>query len=343
MCQVIFILFITLFSSSSLMASQYSFGLNYQFQDVSEELDLASGLFRNEYSGQTSTMTFVGDGMKDNYDLSLSLKRSETDYGNVFVNDAGMNEVPLENISENTVEYDTTVNAKWRVGAGYSLILNQSVPLSRKYFKEYSTSLGVEKSFYNDTTILGINQNYSDQERPSNYYRDANALPTASATTIIRRQSQMYWDQIISEYVKLNSNLLYSQKTEERPRNYGISQKLGVAFNDQLFGKIGYSYLTEDKGDPLLNDQGYFENQVYSAEVIFEPIFDTLLSFSYDLIIETNEDPRTDAKSRVGVDQYGMAVDYTWDKYTSFLKLNAVQSNTNVEIFTVSGGLEWVI
>ena len=75
----------------------------------------------------------------------------------------------------------------------------------------------------------------------------------------------------------------------------------------------------------------------------FEPVYDLLLSASYNLVIEKETDSRRSYVRQVGSDQLGARIKYAFQKFDVSVDGAYRLTNENVDEFSIGGAFTWNI
>ncbi|MBK9294945.1 MAG: hypothetical protein IPM57_10995 [Oligoflexia bacterium] len=223
------------------------------------------------------------------------------------------------------------------VGTGFFGHISQSPYQTQGALIEY------EKSFFNKTTLIGGQYSFFDQKKPEDYFNDRDGFFKARPLIVNANQALIYYEQVLSEKLKLRTQISTAHKIQERPRNYGGEVKLGYAFTNKLFGTLASSYFWEPNNQPLLNERGYFQAYINQLELTVEPIYDFFVSLSYGFSAEIESDPRSQTTTQVGFDQYSLGLKYNLKSVSVFVSSAYALSNSLTSSTKVSGGLSWAL
>ncbi|MBF0209179.1 MAG: hypothetical protein HQK53_20155 [Oligoflexia bacterium] len=208
--------------------------------------------------------------------------------------------------------------------------------LSKSDYPEEQLANAATFFFNHKTTNLTLGYKYLRQGRPAATFLDKESFARMRRpTTVSNHTFNSEVEQVLSSRIKSNLRMAYTPESIERPANYLIGNKWGMALGDSLFTKLGYA-LNFEGHQRLKNERGYFRNHMLESEVTIEPVYDLLLSVSYDLIVENERDPRDQGHTRVAVDQYGVGVRYLWNGFLAtslqgaYFVTNTKESGVNV-------------
>lgn len=263
------------------------------------------------------------------------------------VNSAGLiipNEKKDKKLSETSygTKEETWLNSSVTVAKGpWSVTLGGEKNITYSPFGSYTLNNLLSYSFYNQTTIVSLASTYSKKNRPFSLYTTPMATIGFRPTTLYEKTATLAVEQTLTELDKVKMSLGFKDQTKERPQNYSIGTRWAHAFSDRLYGKLGYTFARERQNVPLKNERGYFTKHIAETEATIEPIYDLLVSVSYDMIVEDEKDPRMGIKKRVGADQFGLGVKYLWNSYlTTNLRSSYLITNKEQKSFSGYGGIE---
>jgi hypothetical protein len=315
--------------------------LNFSNESVNESLELVSRTLANTYNRQTLYSRYDMMGINRKLDLGVGLTYTRTDYSKFYVRDSSANIVPLT--SNNKKIYESSVDSSLLYQRGtWAYILGLGLPIDQTYFEQHSFNTGVIKSLYRKSTLLSLNYRKIIFNRPATYFRDPETFVIKAQARKISTDTLTFdWEQILSEKLKTKNGLGYTLESEERPSNIFGFTKWAFAITPTVFSKLNYRLAKEITSDELKNDRGHLTNHVFNAELSWEFIYDWIGSFSYSLVREDEYDPRTLAKRRTGVDQYGASLDYAAGKTLWSLAYSQTETNTKIKATQISLGLTW--
>lgn len=339
MCKIV-LSALLLFSFNSFSYTKLS--LDMVNESRNEALQLAQTDLYNQLDTQTFQLSADIYELVPKLELQVGLTRTEISPQNVYINLENNISVPIGNES-------SVFNNSFQLSSTYTIddlsySANISMPLNKEYFYSRSYGLGIEKSFYNRSTLVGATFSNNRMWSPQSYFTDPVTFKKKQ-TPLINSNNyySLYLDQTLSQKDKMRVTFGHQEKNKIRPAHYLAALKYGHAFENGFFVKLGHSYVFEEKSDALFDSTGYLNNHNTSVEVSYEVNYDLLVSASYDLIVENGEDPRFDSEFRVGVDQYGLGLSYELSDYLLNIQASLVNSNTDVNIVNVSGGVSWTL
>ena len=113
--------------------------------------------------------------------------------------------------------------------------------------------------------------------------------------------------------------------------------------NGGVFGSMLSTPIINPPQSAILGMHNIVERPVVEhGEVVVRPIM--YVALSYDLLVETEEDPRIGSKNQLGVDQYGVGLHYQWDqKLKTVIKGAYVRTNQDGEGLNILGSVTWTL
>ncbi|MDZ4678166.1 MAG: hypothetical protein SGI74_11740 [Oligoflexia bacterium] len=272
--------------------------------------------------------------------IASSVTVLQPDYSSYIVRDRQGNERRLSEIGKKrTQEYQGMAHLTLATSS-HSANLRVTSSLSDSPFKMQKIDLSFEEGFFNKSTLLGVEYSYQQQVQPLSYFIDRDLATKARAVTINTSSIALYYEQIISKKMKNLVKTTSTQRLGERPRNFGIEDRLGYALTRHIYLQGMAGYISEDEQSALHDERGYFNLAKGELAVTYEPIYDLLLSVSYGLLIESEYEPRTDTKTKVGTDQYGLGFQYSYGDWR-FQLTGAYYVAQIANGGSVLGGITW--
>jgi hypothetical protein len=240
----------------------------------------------------------------------------------------------------------STINGSFLYGwlRTLSLGFNAGSSLQTDIFRSSNFSTFLKMDLFKSTSILTFTYQYRYNEFPENYYSDPIDFQIKAYPNQVTSNQYIFdWQQVISERVKTVVNYLYEQDNELRPSRWDLKLASALAVSNSVFAKLSYVYGKENTNEELKNDVGYLSHQTYGVELTFEPVFEMLVSLSYDLDVEIEDNPKTSTKTQNAFDQFGLSLFYTIDHIAPYFKTSYAKSNKDDENWTVSGGFQWIL
>ncbi len=320
--------------------SSYTIVSEFDSSVVREPLALTSQSTGEQSRTYSASLGFKLNGLEQYYTAQTLLKTTRPDYSTTVLHNSSM--VPQSMSNPNDLEYNIDFQLGWSKGPrgisfGYISGINESP------YKLDFGSLRYFESFYEKSTILEIELRMLSQKSPDDFFVDRDFKVKERPQRIHASEAILGWEQIISEKYKLRLQARAGQRKEDRPPQFGYSLGQAYAFSDQFFAKLNLEHVQESRNASLQNERGYFSASSARAEFTIEPIYDFLLSASYALGVEFEEDPRVNSKTRIGSDQYGLGARYSTGAFVFDLSGNYTVTNSPTRSLSIKGGLQWTI
>lgn len=287
-----------------------------------------------------STIGLSTDKMGKGFSIDSRMILDTPDYSSVLLrNNTGAN-TTLNSPNKN--EYQAELKLNW-AKTTHTASASYFGHLSSSPFETRGVSLEFIESFFEKTTMTGIQTTYFDQKRPTDFFLDKDLFYKKRPTEIHAFEMAGTLEQVLNERSKILAKISTSKKYEERPRNYGGEIKGAYALTSRSFASLKTGYYGESMAETLQNERGYFSAFISQAELTLEPIYDFWVSFSYGLSIERENDPRILTSTQVAIDNYGMGLRYLYKDIIFDLQGTAGFSNALTNSYKVSGGISWVL
>jgi hypothetical protein len=119
-----------------------------------------------------------------------------------------------------------------------------------------------------------------------------------------------------------------------------MALKQAYAATDRLFLR-GEVAATSELRSGLKNERGYFSLRSGELGLTYEPVVDLLLSTSYAVVAEREEDSRSGRRVQVASDQYGLAAQYRRGSWTVGSRASYRIANTGLEETGLEGSVAW--
>lgn len=328
-----------LFSGKALAFSQ-KLSSEFEVKNTRQPLGVFGIERSSKVKNQNLQLGYEAEGIKKYYYSSLFFTANDPDYTDLkIVNEEG-NEEPLTGTSA----LETKVSATFGIQKNthnFNIGINSFIDDAP--YKDKGISFTFEESFYNRTTIFGLNASFTKYYRPTSYYLAQDYQLIKRPSEVNGNTSSIYLIQALSDRIKIRVDAVTAQRIEERPRNIGLKIKSGFVLSDILYGKLSAGHIRELKSMDLKNDRGYFQVTESEAELIFEPVFDLLLAFSYQLAIEREDNPGTGEILQVGTDSFGLGANYLMGKTELYSKMLYSKTNSKTEDVVFNMGMSWEI
>lgn len=335
---------ILLLESKQSLAVTQTVTATLQSQDLTGNIDPGNLTGPTQLSELTQSLRYKLDDLESLPSLTISggLDRVQPDYSSYLVTERDGTQVPLSDLTPDVPAYAGALNLDWTSGS-HNASLAWAGALTQSPFALQSLTLGYAESFYNKTTTVGARFTYFTLDQPDDFYIDENLVTEERPTLIHGTEAVAYVDQVFTERWKGDLELMSGTRVEDRPRNVGATLKQGYAVTDRLFGQLAFTRIAELTSEPLLNERGYFSLDAAELTFTVEPVVDLLLSASYGLVVEGENDPRSGRQAQVGSDQYGLGAQYRRGAWSWESKAGYRVTNTGLYDLGIEGGLSWQI
>ncbi len=294
----------------------------------------------HDYSAEVSTLSTTLEyaskrfGPFQNY---FNLRADQVDYSDYIIIDQFAAESRLSDIVDHDLEYyvdNTFEYSKYGLTVGISLFGH----VSESPFKTRGAALRITQDFYNKTSTIGGELTLSRTDMPINF-----SATDQRPTHIDLDYTKIFYQQVLGPSSKVRLNLITGRRKQDRPRNYGVIGEYGHAISDALYSQLKLAYIKESQRSELLDERGYFSLASAQLLLTYEPVYDLLLSASYSLCRETEDDPRTHNRNQVGVDTYGMGIRYLLNEFEVEVMGALGRSNTLAKDYSLAGGIKWLL
>ncbi|MEZ4750901.1 MAG: hypothetical protein R3B54_09855 [Bdellovibrionota bacterium] len=299
----------------------------------------------NRRYGVSTLSEVVGyraEGIARYFNVDAAITLSQPDYSSVLIRDAQQNEKLLSELAGIRNELSASLGAEYQQGAdSVSLIWSGSVSESPYAFQ--SLEANYRRSFFNQSTQLGMSAIYLRQHAPESYYLDPNFVTKKRPTRINGVEMKLLGEQTLSSKWKVGAEVSLSQRLEERPPHVAIAIKQSYALTSRIFANLQFNYASELRSVSLKDERGYFRNLGGQVGLTVEPWYDVLISAGYGILLEDEEDPRTGRWVQVAGDQYALGLRYRLARLEFRIEAAHVRTNTRVENVSGSGGVRWTL
>jgi hypothetical protein len=306
LCSLIFILW---------PALSWGFGsefyTQYQMQSTINQPVTTTSSAASQMKRTDQTYEYRAQNIGDLVSVATGVTVSQPDYSTYLVRNRLGVEKKLSDTVKSSNEFQGTALLTLAKGShtgtiGYSGSLAET-PLPMQKF-----DLSYEEGFYNKSTLLGAEYTYQQQEQPLSYFIDRDFKTKTRAETVNTSVVGLYYEQILTSRLKNRVKASTAHRLGERPRNYGLEDRLGYALTRRIYLQGAAAYVKEDTNEALVDERGYFTLTRGEVSATYEPIYDLLISASYALSVEQENEPRSDTQTKVGTDQYGLGVQYAY-------------------------------
>lgn len=237
------------------------------------------------------------------------------------------NQKDLHPKGTNAIEVGGSSTLSYQKGA-YSSRIGLSYPLADNYLKKYGVDTSHEVDFFNKSTILGVQYKYLVEKRPENYFLDFDFLVKKRIDTVNAHEISIFYEQVLSESLKLRFRPLSILRPEERPLAYGGEILASYAPSYSHFLKAKAAFLEENRTQ-LKNERGYFKYLSLSGAWDYEINYKNLVGLYYAYQKESEDNPRNLSKRSLGLDIIGATYERKISSYT--LRGDVEYARTNLK------------
>ncbi len=227
------------------------------------------------------------------------------------------------------------VNAEFSVAQTVS----QSPISEKKYALELNSHL-----LYS-TAEIGYLIEHVHSDLPFNTYLDTvtfknNLKPNHVSTN----KSTFHYEQIFTDNLKSRVELIYSNRSAERPSHFGAQVKNFYAFDNQKSVRFDVGALAENQNESLpINQYGYYKMSWGELRYQHSLTYNWLIAPSYGIISEIENSPWVNSVTQLATDVYGLQMQYLASGWQANLKYEYSQSNNTAKSEQFIGGIVWDI
>ncbi len=280
--------------------------------------------------------------------LNANATNSKNDYSGVIITSSDGKKSPLSESfdrSESTLEAGAELKR-----ANHTVTVSYGKTITDSPYAFHGYSLAYNKSFYTNATIAGADYYGSQQKSPLTFYDDpSDGFHSKSRPTFTTARRVVLWlEQTLSDKWKTQGRFLEGQRSD-RPQHLGLEWRNSYAVHDRWFTRLDTGFLSEQRGQKLRNERGYFDVYWLEAQLAYEPIYDFLVTLSAGSTVEREEVPwdRDDQghtrKNQFGLDTFGLRLNYKSNRWNAGLQALSGKSNTSYRSSTYSGNFIWEI
>ncbi len=326
--------------ASPALALQQSVMTAYTMTEVSGSPSLSSGLAASPVGTSQESLNYRIDGIQKYFNYAGGVSVRQPNYGNFIVRDRTGQEHTLRELGNtgNEIASDQTIEA---VVGDHRATLGWSGLLSASPLGYHALNASYQHGFFGKSTLLGVQLTYLNQQQPETYFIDRDLRSRSRPRVIHGNEAVVTLDQVLSERWKMSLDLSTAERTEERPRNIGVTLGQAYALANRLTVQGRARRFAELRGQSLKNERGYFTMSQGEIGLIYEPVYDLLVSASYGLGVESEHNPDTGIDQIAASDQYGLGVKYSFRDYEILAQGSLNQGNTSYQSSSFTGGFTW--
>ncbi|MES3037465.1 MAG: hypothetical protein V4736_06105 [Bdellovibrionota bacterium] len=345
-----------IFSLLSLFVFQNAFAQGVLSTVVSQAGKTNAGFESEERPGYTQTqITAQSPKFLKNHQVSLitTISKLETSDVNLLQKDGS-----TKKLSESYDGSEVSADLEWRgFFAEYQVALRGGKTLfgqasvcrncssvidsTESPYARTSWGADFQKTFYNQTSVLGTKYNHQDMNQPESYFTNR-ALQTERRPERLTEQGwEAYYEQMWTSIYKTRLALLGGRKSQERPGYTGAELRHMVVLLPRVSARLDTGMLSEKASQAHNDSRGKFDVVWAEPSLIFEPVYDWTITAGYGFVQETETERQDERELRTGTDIYSLGTEY----HDSGLKWVATarwtDGNTDQKNFFGSGGVEW--
>lgn len=265
----------------------------------------------------------------------------QPDYSDILVRSAEGIESPLSDLIQRRSQFDLSLGVERNHGQDF-FFLSGGTPLSDAPFPTQTVGGKYVRGFFEKTTQVGVELTYLNQKQPESFFIDRDFKTKERPQSVNAYEAALSYEQVLTENWKILARVAVSQRIEERPANISTNIDPAYAVTDSFFLRAGLRFAQEQE-QGLKNERGYFK--AYGAWIGggVEPVYDLVISASYGVLIESENEPRTRSFTELASDHYSLGLAYSFSLFE--FKLNGSYSiaNTQASSLAFSSGVTWNI
>ena len=288
------------------------------------------------------TLGYRTEGLRHGFDLGLAMITTVPDYSTIQITDRSGNTHLLSQDYSGKPELKGSTDLTYTRGS-HRAALSWTGSVSDTPFPSQLLTVGYNEGFLQQTTIIGVSATVAEQRQPESYFIDRDFKTKPRPTLVHASAMILSGEQILTDRWKTRLELSTGIREEERPRNLGATLKESYALTDRLFARLALSDISELHNQALKDENGYYTLRSAQTGLIYEPIYDLLLSCAYTVAMESETDPRIDREVQVGSDHFGLGLKYTYKTWELSMSAAYLITNTSLHGLDFGGGIAWKI
>lgn len=278
------------------------------------------------------------------FGFNVSFTHTTPDYRNYTILRRGGVSQTLADLPEGQTgaEYSSAASLNWATGP-HSASLAWSGHVSASPFASQRASLTLSEALEARTTVLALELAAGVSKQPDSAYIDSGFVTRDRPTLLHSSRVEARVTQALTERLKTEGAIYTGTRPEDRPRHWGLRLQQGYALTERHFLRLDLEHARELTNRPLLDEKGYFTLSSAELGATYEPWFDFLATLTYAYVVETEQDPRSERRSTLGSDQYGLGLKLTRRDWTFELKSAYRRTNLEASGFLLGGNISWSI
>ena len=279
--------------------------------------------------------------LSDNFSISLGLTSQYFDGEEIFFFDRRGNQNPIKSLGVEPFQWSPNVTLSYDLAENLTLSTNAGTSLNNSILGSSSVGVGLITSFANKSTVLGLNANYRQQNSPASTYVNENNQPTPLPTERNILDTTLSIEQHLHKNLKIGLEGQYVHHNEIRSDTIAIKPSIYTALTSRAFANVRYEFYKDIKNHTPVDGRGYLDMQVYHIGLTLEPVYDLLVSLSYDMIVEREENIIRRKIEKVGADQFGLGFMKIGEEIDLSFKGAVTNSSTYALGYQIEGGMTW--
>jgi hypothetical protein len=324
------------------VARTHSIGLSFQLDSRQGPLDVSDLNRRFGITQRSEQLSYRTEGLPGGLSFQGAFVVAHPDYSSVLVRDIKGNQTPLSALPNLVRRQETTLDAGFGWSRGpHAATLGWRGNVSQSPFASHLYRASYARGFFSQTTVLGLSASYLGQTQPESYFIDLDFRTKARPRRVHAYEVAASFDQVLSSKWKMRNQVGISRRLEERPLNVSASTRQAVALTDRLFSELVLSYADESRSQALQNERGYFRAYSVRGALTAEPLYDLLVTLSYGVFWEREQDPRSNRHVQVAADQYGLGISFAPSDWEAHLQGAYTAANTGIRQLSFTGSFMW--
>lgn len=300
------------------------------------------GSIDNRRFQETETLLVsFGDSFSfSNYELKSTVLVSSVDYSGYTVRSKAGIESALKDRRDSELFLDNTF-LFYKDSNTFQLSLFSH--LGESPFKKIGTKGVYSRKFRGGLEKLLIQVLYYKQTMPIDYFIDSSFQNIKRASTIYGYSFKLGGEAAVNDSSKVVGNFFVERKKGERPTHFGADLAYITGIKEDLFFHLNLGQTIENRGEHLIDERGYYSHFFSGGTLIWEPLFEVLVSIGYVFTRELEEDPRIGSELQTGSDTFQLGLDssFYWGKLV--ISGSYTQTNRDEKLYGAECKVVWDI
>jgi len=296
------------------------------------QLFAANGELRTRFSDTASEFSLKSPTIARLFTLNVGLTNLIVDNPDFLV----------RNLRQSNVNVGIDINS----GSNQIQMTHNQV-ISDSPFASKSYQLMYAKSFYSQTSAIGVSLSESSRIQPQQTFIDPTTAVTRNRPiSLSSKRQEFFYEQVLSENFRGRYSLLFGQRAADRPDHSGVEIRHSYAFSSSLTFRLDLGAIAENKNQTLKDEKGYFSAYWSELTATFQPNLYWMLQAGAGTILEHEYQPSPlilNALTQTGTDTYFLKAIYQdvgWQLSISS-KINSNNFGSHSE--SIIGELSWEI